>query len=322
MGFDLRKIEIPQGSKDERSHQAPARERLDRFLAEALGVSRAEARRLLDEGAVLVNGQPVGRAAKSRPLSLDDRVQMRPRSGERGAPLPEPAAPLDLLARGPGWVAVDKPAGRPVHPYRADERGSVLGALVAREPGLLGVGEGGLRSGVVHRLDVETSGALLVALEQATWERARAAFAAGRVSKRYRAVVSGCLEGSGEMELDLYVARHRPARVRVAAPGTARRTWRATLRWRALEALADATLLEVAPQTGFLHQIRVSLAELGHPVLGDRSYGGVAVPGLRPARHLLHAAFLEVPTLAGMRAQSPDPADFRNALAALRPDGA
>ena len=98
----------------------------------------------------------------------------------------------------------------PVHPYRADEAGTLLGALVARRPQVVGVGEGGLRSGVVHRLDVDTSGVVLLATEQRSWQRLRAAFRSGAVEKRYRALVLGRLAGAGELALDLVVARHRP----------------------------------------------------------------------------------------------------------------
>lgn len=316
MAGELRDLEIPRGKE---SAEAPrARERLDRFVAEALGASRAEARRLLESGAVLVNGRAVGRNAKSRPVATRDRVQLRAQETPGDSqPRAEPDLPLTVLARGAGWVALDKPAGCPVHPYRADEAGTVLGALLAREPQLLGVGEGGLRSGVVHRLDVETSGVLLFALDADTWSAARRAFETGAAKKRYRALVAGRLEGEGDLTLDLYVAQHRPARVRVAEPGFPKRSWRTALHWRAVETFVDATLVEVAPRTGFLHQIRVSLAELGHPVLGDQRYGA----GPSTGRHYLHAASLEIAALGGMRAQSPDPADFCAALAALRSGG-
>ncbi len=307
--------------------EARARERLDRFLTAALEVTRAEARRLLEDGAVTLNGRPVGREAKSRPIATADRVVVRPLSGgSAGDPLPEPEVPLAVLEATDAWIAVDKPAGRAVHPYRRGERGSVLGALAAREPRVVGVGEGGLRSGVVHRLDVQTSGVLLFALRDEVYAAARRAFEGGGAAKRYRALVSGSLVGEGELALDLYVARHRPARVRVAAPGSGVRTWRTTLRWKALASGPDATLVEVTPRTGFLHQIRVAMAELGHPVLGDATYGAAdgegSAPGDPGARHYLHAASLAIPSL-GIRAESPDPEDFRARLErAIGPAGA
>jgi 23S rRNA pseudouridine1911/1915/1917 synthase len=181
------------------------------------------------------------------------------------------------------------------------------------------VGEGGLRGGVVHRLDVETSGVLLVATEDAAWGRLRRAFAAHRVGKTYHAVVCGRPPEEGAVALDLKVARHRPARVAAWAAGegppSARRCATA---WTVLEAGKEAALLEVRPVSGFLHQIRVTLGHLGHPVVGDALYGE---PGRAPAvaaaageRLLLHAAAL---TFAEISVHSPWPNPFRAAVAAL-----
>jgi 23S rRNA pseudouridine1911/1915/1917 synthase len=234
------------------------------------------------------------------------------RPGERRA-LPDPDAPLAVLAAGPGWLALDKPAGVPVHPLAEEERGTVLNALIARHPGVHGVGEGGLRSGIVHRLDVDTSGVLLVATEAAAFERLREAFRRHRVEKVYRALVGGLVREAGAAELPLALARHRPARVRVAAPGE-RGARAARLAWRPLERFAAATLVEVRPRTGFLHQIRVAMAHLGHPVLGDRAYADPSSAGAAP-RHMLHASEL---AFEEVRAASPDPPDFRELLAALR----
>jgi 23S rRNA pseudouridine1911/1915/1917 synthase len=288
--------------------------RLDAFLAERLALSRADVRRLLARGAVRLDGRRVGAPGKGIQLGAGARVEVAPfsRPAERRVPA-DAGAPLEMLACGPGWLAVDKPAGMPVHPLREEERGTVLNAVVARHPELFGVGEGGLRSGVVHRLDVDTSGVLLVATEQAAWERLREAFARHRVEKVYRALVRGRVEGAGEAELPLVLARHRPARVRVAAPGeSGART--VALAWRPLEAFAAATLVEVRPRTGFLHQIRAVLAHRGHPVLGDRTYADPASAAAAP-RQMLHAvevAFEEV------RAASPDPADLRTQIERLR----
>jgi 23S rRNA pseudouridine1911/1915/1917 synthase len=229
--------------------------------------------------------------------------------------LADEGAVLPLLAHGPGWLAVDKPAGMPVHPLREDERGTVTNAVIARHPELHGVGEGGLRSGVVHRLDVDTSGVLLVATAAGAWSRLRAAFAEHRVEKVYRAIVVGEVAESGSAELPLVTARHRPARVRVAAAGEPARGARtALLAYRPLERFAGATLLEVRPRTGHLHQIRVTLAHLGFPVAGDRVYGGRG-DATAAARHMLHAARVAFEEIA---AESPDAPDFAELLSRLR----
>jgi len=293
--------------------------RLDRFLADRLWLSRAETRRILARGRVRVDGRVQDAGAKGLALRPGERVEVQGAEGlaERRVRA-EPDAPLRVLAEGPGWLAVDKPAGVPVHPLEAGESGTLLGALAARHPELDGVGEGGLRSGVVHRLDVDTSGALLVATEAATWQRLRAAFREHRVEKVYRAVALGDVESDGEVELPLVVARRRPAFVRAAKPRERARSRVTGTRWRVLERLRGATLLEVRTTTGFLHQVRATLAHLGHPLAGDRLYAGeadAADPTDAP-RHMLHAARVAFEEIA---AESPDPDDLAALLERLRP---
>lgn len=306
----------PEGRRLRVEPGAGAGLRLDAFLASRLGLSRSRVRWLLEAGRVRVDGRRVGPRRGGLSLESGSEVTVAPFARpEDWLPPPEPELPLAVLARGPGWVAVDKPPGRPVHPLRPGERGTVLGALLAREPRVAGIGEGGLRSGVVHRLDVGTSGVLLFALTGERFRSLRRAFAGHRVRKRYRALVEGELAGRGVEVPWLRVARHRPARVRAARPGEpgARPT---RLAWRAVEALPGATLLEVELETGFLHQIRATFAALGHPVAGDRLYGSDSPPGLPGlARPLLHAATVAA---GDVRAESPDPPDLVAALAALR----
>lgn len=286
--------------------------RLDAFLADELRVSRAEARRLLERGAVAVDGRALALAEKGSPLAAGQTLAVqRIPARETAEPIAQPELALRILARGPGWLAIDKPAGMPVHPLDPAETGTALNFVVAHFPEISGVGEAGLRSGVVHRLDVDTSGALLFATEQGRWEQLRGGFRAHRVEKVYRALVHGALTGGGELVLHLAVAQHRPARVRVVDAGDAR-SRRTGMTWRALAQLRDATLVEARPATGFLHQIRASLAHLGHPVLGDSAYGAPASP-LAP-RHLLHAAYVGY---RDAEAESPDAADFAAALVAL-----
>ena len=292
--------------------------RLDVFLAERLGLSRAQTRRLLDRGVVEVDGRRMAAKAKGLPVSAGETIAVAPFTApDAQRAQPEPELPLRVVAEGRGWVAVDKPAGVPVHPLREDETGTLLNALVARHPEMHGVGEGALRSGVVHRLDVDTSGVMLFATEEESWRRIRDAFAAHRVHKEYRALVLGRLEGGGAIELPLLLARHRPARVRVASDAeaaTSRGVWPAGLSWSVVERFADATLVAVRPVTGFLHQIRVTFAHLGFPLAGDRTYGPSRdATGAR--RHLLHAARVAVDEID---ASAEDAADFAAALDALR----
>lgn len=294
--------------------------RLDAFLAARLGVPRARARRLLAQGAIRVDGRLAAAAAKGEAVVAGAVIEVSAPFDEAAEqPVPEPGAALRVLAEGDGWVAVEKSAGVPVHPLAAQERGTLLGALAARRPEVIGVGESGLRSGVVHRLDVDTSGVVLFATTQARWEGLRAAFAEHRVEKVYRAIVSGCLSGEGREAVGLVVARHRPARVRVVDPrrdARGRGARLARLRWRALESLDGATLIEVHLETGHLHQIRATFSYLGHPVLGDRVYAPAAVNDRAGApRQMLHAARVRV---GDVFAESLDPEDFSAVLERLR----
>ncbi len=288
--------------------------RLDAFLARALGCSRAEVKRLFEAGLVTLDASAVAPRARARSLAGGERVGVGgfTPAAERRIP-PDPGSGLHVLAGGAGWLALDKPPGVPVHPLREGERGTLLGAAVARHPELQGVGEGGLKSGLVHRLDTDTSGVVLVATEQATWLRLREGFRSHRARKLYRAIVLGQPPAEGNEELALRVSRHRPARVAMAEPGDPRaRITR--LAWRRLEVLGPAALVEVSLETGFLHQIRASFAHRGHPVAGDRRYGPAEDPTGAP-RQMLHAARLE---LDEIRVASPDPPDFAACLERLR----
>jgi 23S rRNA pseudouridine1911/1915/1917 synthase len=257
-----------------------AGERLDAYLAKSLGLSRRAVARLIDAGRVRLAGR---RAAKGAMLREGDRIRVGAFRAAVEGPVPEPGQPIVVLARAGGLVAVDKPAGPPTHPLEPGETGTVLNALVARFPEMVGVGEGGLRSGVVHRLDLGTSGVLVFATEEAAWRRARLAFAERRVEKRYVARVHGELTGEHDLELAL---AHRGDHMRVVESGG--RATRTLV--RALVPGPETSLVEARPITGMMHQIRVTLAHLGHPVVGDRLYGSSVELG----RHLLHAIHLRI----------------------------
>lgn len=284
--------------------------RLDRLLARRWGVSRAEGRRLLERGQVHVNGRVLRAADKALAMAPGDRVRVAdfvPVALQ--LPIPEPGLDVPVLAEGEGWVVFDKPAGMPVHPLAPDERGTLLNFAVARYPQLpgAGVGEGGLRSGVVHRLDVETSGCLAIATTQPAWQTLRTHFREHTARKRYVALVHGQLTGHGRDDLWLHIAQHRPAKVRIISERDARDTpgaRRCTHTWRVLDAHDDRTLVEIDLHTGFLHQIRAAFAHRGHPVLGDPLYGHADAA----TRLMLHATSL-VATPAS--ALAPTPPAFR-----------
>lgn len=259
---------------------AEAGERLDSYVAERLGLSRRHVVRLLRRERVTLGGRP---AAKGTLLRAGDRLEVLPFRGVAEGPPPDPAVQLTVLAEAHGLVAVDKPAGVPTHPLDLEERGTVLSGLLVERPELVGVGEGGVRSGVVHRLDTGTSGVLVFASEERAWLRARRAFAERRVDKLYVARAHGRLVGEREVSLRL---EHRGPRMRVVGSGGRE----ALTRLRPLAHGAGTTLLEGRPVTGLMHQIRISLAHLGHPVVGDVLYGSSRELG----RHLLHATEIRI----------------------------
>lgn len=297
---DAHKVEIDE---------AGAGVRLDRALADRLGVSRARVRHLLEVGRIRVGEAPLRLADKSRVVATGETYSVDG-ALEAGTerPVPRPDLPLEIVAEGAGWVCVDKPAGCGVHPLRPDQEDTVLNALIARRPEIAGVGEAGLRSGVVHRLDVGTTGALLFATEDESWRRLRGAFSAHRVDKRYHALVAGRLEDPRSVDLPLAITRHQPAHVAVRDDGRPTRQ-----RVSPIEVFADATLVEVRLETGFLHQIRATMAHVGHPLVGDADYGG-PTPDFA-ARPMLHAASLWI---EGIDVRVGRPADFESALEAVR----
>jgi len=292
-----------------------AGQRLDRFLSEHLGISRARVRHLLEVGRVSLGERTLGLSDKSHSTASGERFAV---AGSLRAEDETPVPRLDLdcpvVAEGVGWVVIDKPAGRGVHPLRPDQTDTVLNAVVARRPGILGVGEGGLRSGVVHRLDVDTSGALVFATEEDVFRRLRGAFSDHRVDKRYRALVVGRLAKPRRLDLKLEITRHQPAHVSVTPGGRPCRAYAHPI--EVFDHGEGVTLVEVKLETGFLHQIRASMAHLGHPVLGDAEYGGVG--GRAPIevpRQMLHAGKLSV---GPIHVEVPPPEDFRSAIEALR----
>jgi len=314
---------------EERVEEVPegrAGVRLDHFLCERLGLSRVQVRRLLDEGVVTLEDRALGIGDKGRSLPAGARLvigEFRPPQSqliqpEEGGAGGSERDPPRILARGEGWLALDKPAGMPVHPLRESETGTLLNWVAARFPQVQGVGESGLRSGVVHRLDVDTSGVMLVAISPESWQRLRAAFREHRISKTYRAIVRGRFESPLELRQGLVVARHRPARVKVVEldeTGDTPGVWVSQQHVKPLESLRGATLVEVRPRTGFLHQIRATLAHLGHPLVGDRNYDESPEQTFDASRHMLHAARVGFEEI---EAESPDPEDFNQMLTRLR----
>ncbi len=243
-------------------------ERVDRFLAgRGLPASRSRLQTLVGEGKVRVDGAAV---KASRKLRGGEEVVVE-------IPPPETwdVEPQDLPVRviyEDEWIAVvSKPRGMVVHPAPGHRGGTLVNALLHRLRDLSGVG-GVLRPGIVHRLDRDTTGLIVVAKDDVTHRRLQARFRSRSVEKVYLAVVLGRLTGEGVV--DRPIGRHPTQRKKMWVDGPRARP--AVTRWRAISALEAATLLEVTIETGRTHQIRVHLAALGHPVAGDPVYGGAA----------------------------------------------
>ncbi len=268
-------------------------ERLDHFVAGALGLSRGYVRRLLQRGRVSLAGDP---AVKGSLLRTGDRIRIEAFRHPDEGPIPTPGLELPLLEQAHGLVAFDKPAGMPTHPHDYEETATALNAALARFPELARIGDGALQAGLLHRLDTDTSGVLVFALEQSVWDEARAVFASRRVDKRYVARVHGVLEGSREVRLRL---DHRGPRMRVVARGGRE----GVLRLGKVRPEGDTSLVEIELVTGLMHQIRASLAYLGHPLVGDRLYGSSAAD----ERHWLHACSIRI---VDFRARSEPPPEL------------
>ena len=291
--------------------------RLDQLLAARLPeLSRSRLKSLIEQGHVLLDGAPAKASARPRtgaPLSV-----------EVPAAVPVELAPEDLalpvLYEDAHLLVIDKPAGIAVHPGAGISSGTVVHGLLSQVRDLVGIG-GELRPGIVHRLDKDTSGCLVVAKSEVALRGLQAAFKARAVDKRYLALVHGAPADAGEF--DTLYARHAVDRKRFSSK--VREGRRAVTRWTVLRRFEHAALVEIDLLTGRTHQIRAHFADAGFPLLGDKLYGGTrrdAKVFERPliARQALHAARLsfEHPiTSARIACEAEVPADFRAAVRAL-----
>lgn len=300
----------------------PSTERLDRFLADQLAISRTHAARLVADKHVRVNGEP---ARASRTLARKDVVEVElpaPRAATRA--LRPYHHPLRVVYENDVFLVLDKPAGLVVHPAPGHWDDTLLNALVARGT-RLGSGDEG-RPGIVHRLDKDTSGLMLVAKTDEAHRALSRSLARRRVERVYAALVWGHLDEPRTISAP--IARHPKDRKRMAVLATGRE---AESRVAPVARFALCDLVRVTLATGRTHQIRVHLAHIGHPVVGDPVYGGggarrvtgahrpgaEAIERLAP-RQALHAAALAFPhPMSGEpeRFRSDWPDDLRTLLA-------
>jgi len=258
-----------------------AGERLDTVLPGYVeNLSRAAAQRLIKTGEATVNGRP------SRPsyrVQAGDKVLVRV-----PVEMPEPVLPedipLDIVYEDDALLVVNKPAGMVVHPGAGHSSGTLVNALLAYCPQIAEVG-GPDRAGIVHRLDKDTSGLILVAKDENTRAALQRQFKRRQVVKTYLALIEDQMHPR-EGIIEAPVGRDKRQRKKMAVVRSGRP---ASTMYRVVEYFADHTLLEVRPHTGRTHQIRVHLSWMGHPVVGDRIYGHRRQRLLQD-RHFLHAA--------------------------------
>jgi 23S rRNA pseudouridine1911/1915/1917 synthase len=280
--------------------------RVDAFLAGPLG-SRSRAQRLIEAGGVSIGGTVV---AKRRTLNAGDVVEVR-EDAEPVAPQ-EAARHLDIpvLLEDEHLLVVDKPAGLVVHPGKGNRTGTLAQALAGRAAG----GEEDWRAGIVHRLDRDTSGLMVVAKSDAAHRELKALIQARGVRREYLALVEG-RPPARSGTIDAPIGRDRRVRTRISTDTDEPRD--ARTHFTLERALPETTLLRVVLETGRTHQIRVHMQAIGHPVCGDPEYGTAGLLGLE--RQFLHAARLafEHPlTAEAVDLQSPLPDDLAVALAA------
>lgn len=276
--------------------------RLDRFLAEHLG-SRARAQALIADGRVTVDGRPERKrhvVAAGELIEVDEPAPPRPPVA--------PAAQFAIAYDDEYLLVVDKPAGVVVHPARGHRTGTLAQALA----GVAAGGEEGWRAGIVHRLDRDTSGLLVVAKNEAVHRALKGLLQARLLEREYLTLVEGRVDARTGT-IDAAIGRSRGDRVLMSIDSDTTREARTHFSVERL--LPRATLLRVTLETGRTHQIRVHLQAIGHPLCGDVSYGGHRVYGLK--RQFLHAARLRFPhpiTAEVLDVSSPLPEDLVQAL--------
>ena len=297
-------------------------ERLDVFLREKFpAASRGAMQRLIEEGQVRVNDQTIKPTHTPR---AGEEIEIHWPDARPAEAQPE-AIPLEILFEDKSLLVVNKPAGLVVHPAAGHEAHTLVNALLHHCAGSLsGIG-GVARPGIVHRLDKDTSGCLVVAKNDETHQALSRQFAARTVEKLYDAIIIGVLARDAG-EIHAAIARHSTHRKRMAvhADGAGRA---AHTTYRVVKRFTHATHAEAEIHTGRTHQIRVHFQHLGHPLLGDETYGAkpnkrfTELTGYAAPRVLLHArklAFVHPRTGKKVKFAAPLPADFKEALDFLR----
>ena len=287
-----------------------AGERLDVFIARAMPhLTRSRVRKLIDDGHVVVAGE---RAKPALRLEAGQRVRVDVPPPVDATAAPE-AIPLNILYEDADLLVIDKPAGMTVHPAPGHASATLVNAILAHCDDLSGVG-GVLRPGIVHRLDRDTSGVILVAKNDAAHNMLARQLKARTVEKTYVALIEGT-PTPPEGIIDAPIARDPRNRQRMAIVEGGRESVTA---YRVVERFRGYALVEARPKTGRTHQIRVHLAAIGHPIVGDRVYGKASALVGRQFLHAARIAFEHPRTGERVTFEAPLAGELQRALDALR----
>ena len=309
-------LEEPGAEAETRSFVVDAAghgERLDRALAGLVPeFSRSYLQQLIEAGAVRLRGTPATKPAQRVKAGDAGEIELRP-TPQSQAFVPE-AIPLSVVHEDEHLLVIDKPAGLVVHPAPGNWRGTLLNALLARDPGARLLP----RAGIVHRLDKDTSGLMVVARTRAAMDRLVAQIAAREVTRRYLALAHRPWEGPARRRVEAAIGRDPRNRLRMAVVDLQRHSGKpAATVFELLEGATAGCALLCTLETGRTHQIRVHAAHVGHPLVADPLYGGAPAAGLqRQALHAFRLAFAHPVTGVSLSFHAPLPADLQAAWAA------
>lgn len=294
-------------------------ERIDIFLAGKTGITRSQIQKLIEQGNVFVNDKPV---IQNYRIRINDLISLGiPVKRDEGL-IPE-NIPVEIFYKDEHLIVVNKPAGMVVYPAAGHGKGTLMNAL-AYHCGKLSTVGGPLRPGVVHRLDKDTSGLMVVALDDMAYYNLADQFKQRAIGRRYLALIYGNIrEDAGEISLK--IGRSESDRKKMST--SVRRGKEAVTKWKVLKRFNHAALIEAKLGTGRTHQIRVHFASIGHPVLGDRTYGKKVEVEVKAQkrimfpRQMLHAErldFIQPVTGKHLRFSSPLPEDMAKKVEELK----
>jgi 23S rRNA pseudouridine1911/1915/1917 synthase len=288
-------------------------DRVDRAVAFLTGWTRGDVQALIDADAIVVDGKPV---AKSHKLRAGAVIELLAGPEPDAPPGPEPDVAVDVRAVGEAFLVIAKPADLVVHPGAGNATGTLVNGLLARYPELAGVGDP-MRPGIVHRLDRDTSGLLVVARTQDAYESLVEQLSAREVTREYVALVWGRLSSPRGL-IDAPIGRSSSRRTRMAVRDQGKPA-RTEYEVRETFEKPVTSLLDCRLETGRTHQIRVHLSAIGHPVVGDGTYGGArdSLPLRRPFLHAAALAFDDPVTGERLRFEDPLPPELMAVLVDL-----